>query len=90
MAKGRVKFFNVRRGFGFITTEDGADVFLHYSDIETAFAFKVLHEGQRVEFEIENSPKGPIAKKVRPEENPLPDMAKTGVTEENNGNGTNL
>lgn len=62
---GEVKWFNQSKGFGFITRENGEDIFVHYSGIETE-GFKVLVEGQRVEFEVENTPKGPQAVHVIP------------------------
>lgn len=62
--KGHVKWFNESKGFGFITPEDGSkDVFVHFSAIQ-GNGFKVLAEGQHVEFEIENSQKGPAAVNV--------------------------
>ena len=51
MAQGTVKFFNSQKGFGFISREDGADVFVHYSNIEGS-GYRSLEEGQAVEFEI--------------------------------------
>lgn len=60
MYKGKVKWFNERRGFGFITREDGSDIFVHYSDIKGS-GFKVLTEGDEVEFDIVKSEKGPKA-----------------------------
>lgn len=66
MAKiaGQVKWFNESKGFGFITPADGSkDVFVHFSAIQ-GNGFKTLAEGQRVEFEITNSPKGPSAANV--------------------------
>ncbi len=58
MAEGTVKWFNEKKGFGFIeNSEGGEDVFVHFSAIQ-AEGFKTLHEGQRVSFEIENGAKG--------------------------------
>jgi len=57
MAKGTVKWFNESKGFGFITREDGTDVFVHYSSIQDN-GFKSLAEGDSVSFETENGPKG--------------------------------
>ncbi|MHC4248156.1 MAG: transcription antiterminator/RNA stability regulator CspE [Planctomycetota bacterium] len=65
MASGTVKWFNETKGFGFITPSDGSpDVFVHYSDIATE-GFKTLAEGQRVEYEVTQGPKGPRAANVR-------------------------
>lgn len=55
--KGTVKWFNSEKGYGFITTEEGKDVFVHYSGI-TGDGYKALDEGQNVEFEITQGPKG--------------------------------
>ena len=63
MPKGRVKWFNESRGYGFIEQEDGRDVFVHYSSI-TGEGFKTLREGDAVEFELDEDPKGPRAKNV--------------------------
>ena len=63
MAKGTVKWFNATKGYGFISTEDGDDVFVHYSAIETD-GFKTLDEGQQVQFEIVDGDKGPQATNV--------------------------
>lgn len=65
MNTGTVKWFNESKGFGFITPSDGSkDVFVHFSAIQ-ADGFRTLQEGQRVEFETENGPKGPQAAKVK-------------------------
>ena len=63
MAKGTVKWFNDQKGYGFITPENGKDVFVHYSAI-TGDGFKTLREGEAVEFEITQGPKGEQATKV--------------------------
>ena len=63
MAKGTVKWFNNQKGYGFITPEEGADVFVHHSAIQSE-GYKTLDEGQSVEFEINQGPKGPEAKNV--------------------------
>ena len=60
MAKGTVKWFNATKGFGFITTEEGQDVFAHFSQIQDA-GFKTLDEGQKVTFEVEDGQRGPQA-----------------------------
>ena len=60
---GTVKWFSNEKGYGFISREDGPDVFVHYSAI-AADGFRTLQEGQQVEFTIEESPKGPQAASV--------------------------
>lgn len=65
MPTGTVKWFNSEKGFGFIAQEGGPDVFVHFSQIEMQ-GYKSLDEGQQVEFEIGEGPKGPQAQKVRP------------------------
>ncbi|HXI02868.1 MAG TPA: cold-shock protein [Candidatus Saccharimonadales bacterium] len=65
MASGKVKWFNNAKGYGFIEQENGKDVFVHYSAIEGA-GYRSLEEGQAVEFEISQGPKGPQAANVRP------------------------
>ena len=64
MANGTVKWFNDAKGYGFITKEDGGDVFVHFSDIQ-GDGFRSLAEGQAVEFEVVDSPKGPKAANVK-------------------------
>ena len=63
MANGIVKWFNEKKGFGFIEQDDGPDVFVHFSGI-VADGFKSLHEGDRVNFDIEQGEKGPSAVNV--------------------------
>ena len=63
MAQGKVKWFNDSKGFGFIEREDGEDVFVHFSSI-AGEGFKSLVEGDNVEFEIVDGPKGPQASNV--------------------------
>ncbi|MBI5160837.1 MAG: cold-shock protein [Micrococcales bacterium] len=64
MATGTVKWFNAEKGYGFITVDGGGqDVFVHYSAIDMS-GYKVLEEGQQVEFEVGTGAKGPQAEKV--------------------------
>lgn len=63
MTKGKVKWFNDKKGYGFITTETGADVFVHHKAIQGE-GFKTLAEGQEVEFNVEEGPKGQQATNV--------------------------
>ena len=60
MAQGTVKWFNDSKGFGFITSEDGSDVFVHHTSIQ-GNGFKSLAEGDKVSFDVEKGPKGPKA-----------------------------
>lgn len=64
MANGTVKWFNEKKGFGFIEQEQGPDVFVHYSNIKGT-GFKSLDEGDRVTFDIEQGEKGPVAVNVK-------------------------
>jgi CspA family cold shock protein len=63
MANGIVKWFNESKGFGFIEQEDGADIFVHYSAIQSD-GYKTLAEGAAVNFEVVEGPKGPAAANV--------------------------
>ena len=63
MANGIVKWFNEKKGYGFIEREDGPDVFVHHSGIN-AEGYKSLNEGDQVSFDIEQGPKGPAAVNV--------------------------
>lgn len=63
MVKGVVKWFNEKKGYGFLSQEDGDDVFVHYSSIQ-GDGFKTLKEGDPVEFEVQAGPKGPQAVNV--------------------------
>ncbi len=64
MVKGTVKWFNEKKGFGFISREEGDDLFVHHTSIQ-AEGFKTLREGQEVEFEVQDGDKGPQAVNVR-------------------------
>ena len=64
MVKGKVKWFNDKKGYGFITPESGKDVFVHHSAIQGE-GFKTLYEGQEVEFEVQDGPKGEQAVNVK-------------------------
>jgi CspA family cold shock protein len=64
MATGTVKWFNNTKGYGFITADDGTDVFVHHSDIQ-GDGFKSLEEGESVEFDVTEGNKGPKAANVR-------------------------
>jgi len=64
VSEGQVKWFNEKKGYGFIQQENGQDLFVHYTAIQGE-GFKTLAEGQRVRFEVEETPKGPKAKNVQ-------------------------
>jgi len=63
MIEGTVKWFNESKGFGFLSREGGPDVFVHHTEI-VAEGYRTLNEGERVQFEVVDSPKGPRAAKV--------------------------
>ncbi len=65
MMKGTVKWFDAKKGYGFITKEDGTDIFVHFSAIKTD-GFKTLKENQKVEFDVQQGDKGPQAVNVKP------------------------
>ena len=62
--KGTVKWFDAKKGFGFISDEEGTDVFVHFSAIQNVEGYKTLDEGQAVEFDIVDGAKGPQAANV--------------------------
>lgn len=64
MATGKVKWFNEKKGFGFISQDDGSDVFVHFSEIQSD-GFKTLAEDQEVSFDIKQGPKGLQAENVK-------------------------
>ena len=63
MAEGIVKWFSERKGYGFIEQEDGPDIFVHFSSISMP-GFKTLADGDRVNFDVEENDRGPVAKNV--------------------------
>lgn len=67
MPKGTVKWFNETKGFGFISQDEGEDVFVHHTEIKTD-GYRTLKEGAKVEFEVTKGDKGPKATNVRPVE----------------------
>ena len=64
MAQGTVKWFNAEKGYGFIAVDGGQDLFVHYTAIDME-GYRSLEDGQRVEFEVGQGPKGPQAESVR-------------------------
>jgi len=64
MSEGTVKWFNEKKGFGFIQKDEGGDVFVHFSAIQ-GDGFKTLYENQRVSFDVESGAKGPSATNVK-------------------------
>ncbi len=69
MLKGTVKWFDAQKGFGFITKDDGEDIFVHHSSINME-GFRILSKGERVAFEVEESPRGYAARNVTKMESP--------------------
>jgi CspA family cold shock protein len=63
LAEGKVKWFNEKKGFGFIESDEGGDVFVHYTAIQGS-GFRTLYEGQRIRFDVEKGNKGPSAVNV--------------------------
>ena len=74
MAEGKVKWFNTRKGYGFISTDDGKDIFVHYSNI-TSDGYKTLAEGDPVTFDVVDGEKGPRAENVVPKSAPKTEPA---------------
>ena len=64
MAQGTVKWFSEKKGYGFISQEDGQDIFVHFSSISMP-GFKTLIEGDQVSFDVEEGDRGPVAKNVK-------------------------
>jgi len=64
MARGKVKWFDEKKGYGFVTADGGRDAFAHYSEV-SGDGFKTLKEGEEVEFDVEETSKGPKARKIR-------------------------
>jgi CspA family cold shock protein len=62
--QGTVKWFNAQKGYGFLSTPEGKDVFVHFSAIQNVEGYKSLDDGQEVEFDIVDGPKGPRAANV--------------------------
>ena len=62
--QGTVKWFTAQKGYGFLSTEDGKDVFVHFSAIQNEEGYKTLNEGQEVEFDVVDGAKGPQAANV--------------------------
>ena len=62
--QGTVKWFNAQKGYGFITPEEGKDVFVHFTAIQNEEGYKSLNENQKVEFDVVDGPKGPQAANV--------------------------
>lgn len=76
MSSGKVKWFNESKGFGFIEQDSGEDIFVHYTSIQ-GDGFKTLREGQRVEYEVTEGPKGLKAENVTAAEADTADIADT-------------
>ncbi|MCK4557069.1 MAG: cold shock domain-containing protein, partial [Candidatus Aminicenantes bacterium] len=80
MPKGTVKWFNEKKGYGFIKQDDGQDIFVHFSSI-TMSGFKTLTEGDEVTYDIEDGNRGPVAKNVARAQGSS-DVAEAPVAEE--------